>query len=104
MLHTMPEERVLGLGATGGPGLLSGGLCCRSFVSKLQSFLLFCSILKVKAFRTSSLLASKYSEVWDRVGQAGPTVPMVCIARVWAPRKFNQLFEPLLLFFPKKPS
>lgn len=39
----------------------------------------------------SSYLASKYSEGWDRVGQASPTVPVACIARVWAPRKFTYL-------------
>lgn len=62
MLPRRAEEQGAGIGSQGGPGLLGGGVGCRSFVSKFQSFLLFCSILKAKTFLISTLLASKYSE------------------------------------------
>lgn len=42
------DGRGAGTGATGGPGLLGSGLCCRSFIAELQSFLRFLFDFKSK--------------------------------------------------------
>lgn len=61
MMHVVAEERAQGAGVAGGTRTAQE-ISCRRFSSKLQLFLLLCSILKVETFLSGGLLGSKYNE------------------------------------------